>query len=269
VGILCDGTGYGTDGTSWGCEILVGDATGYDRAAHLRNLPLPGGERAIREPWRLAGAYLRESFGAEFPQELADLDFCRRLDPGAWSVIEQMLAGGINTPLASSAGRLFDAVAALLGLAWEARYEGEPAMALEAEAGGERREARGEYGWEVEDEGGVLIADVRPMVRHIVQDLRGGVRAAEIAAGFQESFARMLVELAAQVAEQRGLPVVALSGGTFQNRFLLERCCELIESKGLRPVHHRNVPPNDGGIALGQALVAAAQWEGNEASTCA
>jgi hydrogenase maturation protein HypF len=269
VGILCDGTGYGTDGTSWGCEILVGDATGYDRAAHLRNLPLPGGERALREPWRLAGAYLRETYGTLFPQELGDLDFCRRLDASQWTVIEQMIAGGINTPLASSAGRLFDAVAALLGLAWEARYEGEPAMALEAVAGqGSRVQGQG-YDWEIQEEGGVLIGDVRPMVREIVQDLRGGVRAAEIAAGFQESFARMLVELAAQVAEQRGLPIVALSGGTFQNRFLLERCCELIESKGLRPVYHRNVSPNDGGIALGQALVAAAQWEGNEASTCA
>jgi hydrogenase maturation protein HypF len=259
VGILCDGTGYGTDGTAWGCEILVGDATGFDRAAHLRNLPLPGGERAIREPWRLAGAYLRETFGPDFLAELGDLDFCRRLDAGKWAVIEQMIAGGVNTPLASSAGRLFDAVATLLGLAWESRYEGEPAMALEAEAGGERREAR--YAWETAEEEGVLVADVRPMVREIVSDLRAGVAVGAMAATFQESFAQMMVDLATRVAGERGLQVVALSGGTFQNRFLLERSCELIESNNLRPLYHRSVPPNDGGIALGQALVATAQWE--------
>jgi hydrogenase maturation protein HypF len=269
VGIICDGTGYGEDGTSWGCEILVGDAQGYRRWGHLRNIPLPGGERAIREPWRLAGVYLREAFGPAFCEELADLEFCRRLPRDKWAVIEQMIAKGVNTPLASSAGRLFDAVAALLGLAWEATYEGQAAMALEGKVEGRKskvesggrgtRDAGRGYGWELAREEGVVIAEVRPTIRGIVEDIRGGRAVGEIAARFHETFARMMVEMAARAAEEAGLEVVALSGGTFQNRVLLERCCDLLESRGLTPLFHRNVPPNDGGIALGQAVVAAAR----------
>jgi|LSQX01.1.fsa_nt_gb hydrogenase maturation protein HypF len=264
VGLICDGTGYGADGTSWGCEVLVGDERGYERAAHLRNLPLPGGEQAIREPWRVAGTYLREAYGPDFPRELADLEFCRLLDLDKWVVIEQMLERGVRTPLASSAGRLFDAVAVLLGLAWESRYEGEPAMAVEAVASRQSQVAGAEYPWETSREQGMCVADVRPMIRSLVEDLREGRPAGEIAARFQASFAMMMVDLAAAVAEERRLQVIALSGGTFQNRFLLERSCELIELRGLRPIWHRNVPPNDGGLALGQALVAAAAGQAME-----
>ncbi len=270
VGIICDGTGYGEDGTSWGCEILIGNARGCRRWGHLRNVPLPGGERAIREPWRMAAVYLREAFGLGFPDELGDLDFCRRLPRDKWAVLEQMIEKGVNTPPASSAGRLFDAVAVLLGVAWESAYEGQPAMALEAVASrelrlasgasaGGRREARGEYRWELVEEDGMVIADVRPTIRGIVEDIRNGRPAREIADRFHETFARMMTEMAARAAEESGLRTVALSGGTFQNRILLERCCHLLESRGLRPLYHRNVPPNDGGIALGQALVAAAR----------
>jgi hydrogenase maturation protein HypF len=260
VGIICDGTGYGEDGTAWGCEILVGDASGYTRWGHLRNIPLPGGERAIREPWRLAGVYLRETFGSEFCAELGDLEFCRRLPRDKWAVIEQMIASGIHTPLASSAGRLFDAVAALLGLAWEASYEGQAAMALEGKVDrGSWIVDRGGYGYDLADEDGVKIADVRAMIRGIVGDSRAGTPVGVIAGRFHEGFARMMVEMAAEAAREAGLEGVALSGGTFQNRILLERCCDLLEARGLRPLIHRNVPPNDGGIALGQAVVAAAQ----------
>ena len=260
VGIICDGTGYGEDGTAWGAEILVGDARGYTRWGHLRNIPLPGGERAIREPWRLAGVYLRETYGPDFRAELADLEVCRRLPPDKWPLLEQMLASGLHTPLAASAGRLFDAVAALLGLAWEASYEGQPAMALEGKVGGGRSLVDGGgYGWELAREDGMVIADPRPMVRGIVEDLRRGEAVGVIAARFHEGFVRMMVEMAARAARESGLEVVALSGGTFQNRILLERCCDLLEGEGLRPVIHRNVPPNDGGIALGQAVVAAAR----------
>ncbi len=257
VGIICDGTGYGEDGTAWGCEILLGDARAYTRWGHLRNLPLPGGERAIREPWRLAGVYLRETFGPEFCEELADLEVCRRWPREKWAVLEQMITRGVNTPQASSAGRLFDAVAVLLGLAWDSSYEGQPAMALEAAASREPRVAGGEYEWALGQEADLVVADARPVVRGIVADLRAGRSRGEIAGRFHETFAQMMVEMAAQAAAEQGWEVVALGGGTFQNRLLLERCCELLEARGLRPVYHRNVPPNDGGIALGQAVVAA------------
>ncbi len=259
VGIMCDGSGYGEDGTAWGCEILVGDARAYSRWGHLRNIPLPGGERAIREPWRLAGVYLRESFGADFCDELSDLETCRHLPRDKWAVIEQMIAKGVNTPLVSSAGRLFDAVAALLGLAWASSYEGQPAMALEAVANRQSPVASREYRWELAREDGLALADVRPTIRGIVEDMRAGKSPGQIAARFHESFAQMMVEMATQAAEEHDLQVVALSGGTYQNRLLLERCCDLLKSRGLRPLFHRHVPPNDGGIALGQALVAAAQ----------
>jgi len=270
VGLICDGTGYGTDGTSWGGEILVGDESDYQRVGHLRNLPLPGGERAIREPWRVAGAYLREVYGENFQRELADLDFCQRLSAEKWSVIEQMLQRDVNCPLASSAGRLFDAVAALLGLTWEATYEGQAAMALEA--AGSRQSTVGSrkspeaaepgyrgYPYGIIQEENMLIADPRPIIRALVVDLRSGVSEAEIATVFHETFARMMVEMAATAAEEASLKLVALSGGTFQNRYLLERCCDLLEARDLQPLWHRNVPPNDGGIALGQAVAAAAK----------
>jgi hydrogenase maturation protein HypF len=260
VGIICDGTGYGEDGTAWGCEVLVGDARGYTRWGHLRNIPLPGGERAIREPWRLAGVYLRDTFGPDFRAQLADLEVCRRLPAEKWALIEQMIAQGLNTPLASSAGRLFDAVAALLGLAWDASYEGQPAMALEGKVDrGSWIVDRGGYGYDLARDSGMTIADARPMIRGIVEDLRAGTAAGVIAARFHEGFARMMVEMAARAARESGVQMVALSGGTFQNRILLERCCDLLETDGLQPLIHRNVPPNDGGIALGQAVIAAAR----------
>ncbi|HEY3398202.1 MAG TPA: carbamoyltransferase HypF [Armatimonadota bacterium] len=269
VGLICDGTGYGEDGTAWGCEVLIGDAAGYRRWGHLRNIPLPGGERAVREPWRLAGVYLRETYGPDFCGELADLEFCRRLPQDKWAIIEQMLTKQINTPLASSAGRLFDAVAVLLGLSWDSAYEGQPATTLEGRVdGGLARRSFSEGGSVVEGNGyvydlttedGTVLADVRPVIRSIVEDLRAGVPVAVMAARFHETFAQTLVDMAAQAAAETGLRQVALSGGTFQNRLLLERCCTLLESKGLSPLYHRNVPPNDGGMALGQALVAAAQ----------
>lgn len=260
VGVICDGTGYGEDGTAWGCEVLTGDARAYTRWGHLRNIPLPGGERAIREPWRLAAVYLSETFGPEFCDSLTDLEVCRRLPRDKWAVIRQMIAQGLNTPLASSAGRLFDAVAALLGLAWDSSYEGQPAMALEGVASREWRVASGEpYPWELTRDADAVVADVRPIIRGIVEDMRAGQKTAAIAARFHETFAQMMVEMAARAAAEQALHLVALSGGTFQNRLLLERCCTLLESKGLTPLYHRNVPPNDGGIALGQALVAAAK----------
>ncbi len=263
VGIICDGTGYGEDGTSWGCEILVGDAREYTRWGHLRNIPLPGAERAIREPWRMAAVYLREAFGPGFCEELPDLDFCRRLPRDKWDVLDQMIARNVNAPLASSAGRLFDAVAALLGLAWEATYEGQAAMTLETVANRQSPVANGKqrvgYAGELVEEEGMVIADARPILRGIVEDVRKGRAVAEMAAKFHETFAEMVVEMAVRAAEEAALEVVGLSGGTFQNRIVLERCCELLEARGLRPLMHRDVPPNDGGIALGQAVVAAAR----------
>jgi len=256
IGLICDGTGYGEDGTIWGCEVLVGDATGYDRAGHLRQIRLPGGDAAIREPWRVAGVYLLEAFGPDFLDEL-DIPFAARVDRAAWATLHSMIERGVNCPVASSAGRLFDAVAALIGLCHEARYEAQAPMKLEAiaERGGQA------YPYQVTAAGGGLLLDPLPAIRAIVDDLRAKAPPARIAGRFHATFVAMLAEAAAQAAEQYDLELVALSGGTFQNRIVLEDLMTELERRKLRPIMHRATPPGDGCLSLGQAAVAQARWQ--------
>ncbi len=257
VGIACDGTGLGEDGCVWGCEILVADLAGYRRRAQLAYVPLPGGERAIREPWRMGAVYLRAAFGSGVCDEL-DLEFCRALDRGAWRVLERMIELGTNSPPASSAGRLFDAVAALTGVQQVCSYEGQAAMRLEAAATATERV----YAFEIGEADGRLVLDPAPIIRDIVEDLQKGVPVGEISGAFHNSFVAMLAEAAGRVAREEGLGRVALSGGTFQNAWVLTRLCERLRQKGLEPIVHEHVPCNDGGLSLGQAVVAGARLGG-------
>jgi len=255
VGLICDGTGYGEDGTSWGCEVLVGGATEYVRAGHLRYVPLPGGERAIEEPWRMAAVYLREALGPGFADEL-DMPFVNGMDRAAWQLLEQMIARGVNCPPASSAGRLFDAVAALVGLHEHAAYEGQAAMHLEAIAVPGARP----YDFEIVEGGQAFIVDAMPAIRCIVADLQAGASPAEVASRFHATFVKMLAEAAERAAREHRLKLVALSGGTFQNAIVVEQLTSELERKGLMPLMHQAVPPGDGGLSLGQAMVAQARW---------
>lgn len=252
IGLACDGTGYGTDGTVWGCEVLDVTPQGFTRLGHLLPVPLPGGDAAVREPWRMAAVYLQATFGPDFRSALPPT-MAATLDWQQWPALAELVARGLNAPLASSAGRLFDAVAALLGLGGKAAFEGQQAMALEALAGAHDEG----YPYLVARHEAGLVLDPRPLLGALVRDGQRGVARPQLAARFHEGFAQMLAEAARQAAAAAGRDTVALSGGTFQNRRLLERLTSLLEQSGLRVLRHRAVPPNDGGLALGQAMVAA------------
>ena len=258
LGVTWDGTGYGEDGTIWGGEFLLGDAAQFTRVAHLRQFRLPGGDAAVHEPRRVALAMLWETFGGENALEMDELAPVRALTPPERKLIGQMLRGGVNSPLTTSAGRLFDGIAALLDLHQQVSFEGQAAMALEFAAD----EAEpGVYplpvsGSDASQSGSPLLqADWAPLVREIVADLRRGVSAHIIAARFHNT----LVEGIVAVAERIGAPRVALSGGCFQNRLLTERAASRLRSSGFEVLLHRQVPPNDGGVSLGQIAVAAAK----------
>jgi hydrogenase maturation protein HypF len=245
LGVAFDGTGCGPAGELWGGEILMADLVGFTRIAHLRPLPLPGGEAAIREPWRLAAAALVD---AELP-----LDLLGRIPPARRAAIARLCA---RSPRASGAGRWFDAVAALCGLRDAVTYEGQAAVELEAAAApGSARP----YPFALEGEEPAVV-DLRPSVRAIADDLAGGAPAPVVAARFHRTLAEVVLAAARRFCPQHGLASVALSGGCFQNRLLTETTIELLAGDGLEVLLHGRIPPNDGGVALGQAAVAAHRW---------
>ena len=249
IGLALDGTGMGDDGTLWGCELLVSDLVTYTREAHLRYVPVPGGEAAIKEPWRMAAVYLERIFGGSALG--LDLDLVKATE-SSWGPILKMASGGINSPQASSAGRLFDAVAAILIGRHRVTYEGQAAAALEQMADPATTDA---YPCRVED--GVIEGS--DLVGCVVEDIRAGERAARAAARFHNGLARVLAEVSAAARANHGISTVALTGGTFQNLLLLTRTRALLEADGFEVLIHRRVPPNDGGISLGQTVIANAR----------
>ena len=249
IGLALDGTGFGDDGALWGCEVLVCDLSGYRRSFHLRYVPLPGGAAAIREPWRMAAVYLDLAFGAD--AGALGLPFVERCWEKARPVL-QMAARGVSSPPASSAGRLFDAVAALCGLRDRASYEGQAALELEQIADPSSERA---YSAPIRDH----EIDGVELVAAIASDLHQGRAVPEVAAGFHRGLAGALVEVCRQVRANEGLTTVALSGGTFQNALLLRLMRAGLEDDDFEVLVHNRVPPNDGGISLGQAVIANAQ----------
>src|SRR5829696_6688973 len=231
LALVFDGTGFGTDGTLWGGELLRCDLASFERVAHLDPVPLPGGEAAVREPWRVAAVHL-ELLGRPVPWE-------------RWQVVRESLK--VNAPLSSGMGRLFDAVAALLGVRERVSYEGQAAIELEQLAGDTVAEP---YAWRLGD-GGALVAAVD-------DDRAAGRPREEIAAAFHEAVAAAAAAACGEATEPR---TVVLSGGTFQNLRLLTSTRRLLKEAGFRILIHRRVPPNDGGISYGQAAVAAARLE--------
>jgi len=252
IGVAFDGTGYGADGCIWGGEFLVCDYAGFERRAHLRYVPLAGGDTAIRQPWRVALAYLRDTFGAG---ALPQLPLFESVGERQWRIVDRMIARGINTVPTSSCGRLFDAVAAIAGLRQETNYEGQAAIELEMAAADGVEES---YGFEIEGDS----VDVRPAIQAIVRDLHSGVPAAVISAKFHNTLAAIVVDVCRALRAQERLRRVCLSGGTFQNFTLVKGAVRRLRAAGFEVFLHAEVPPNDGGLALGQAAVANALHQG-------
>jgi hydrogenase maturation protein HypF len=258
IGVAWDGTGHGADGHVWGGEFLVADLRDFERAGHFELVPLPGGEAAVREPWRMAAAFLAAAYGARMTD--LEIGFVRRLDRAAWRVLSRAAAQGLNAPLTSSAGRLFDAVASLLGIRDRTAYEGQAAMELEAAAGAEEPlsgDADSAYPARIDEDSAGIVVRTTDVIRGVVDDLLRDVPPARIAARFHATLAALATEVCERIRRRTGLGAVALSGGVFQNARLLPAAEALLARGGFRVYTHRHVPPNDGGLALGQAAIAA------------
>jgi hydrogenase maturation protein HypF len=257
VGAIFDGTGLGTDGTIWGGELLVGDLATFERAGHLRPVPLPGGDRAVREPWRMACAWLGEALGAAppLPASLAGA-----VEPSRWEAVARMARGGFAAPVTTSMGRLFDAVAALAGLRPVVTYEGQAAADLEGAAASAAADPGDPYPLPVHDRHGVVL-DARPTILAVAHDVAAGASRGSIAMRFHAALADATGRACAVVAERHGLATVVLSGGVFQNRLLLDAASGALERAGLRVLVPERLPPNDGAISYGQAAVAAARTQ--------
>lgn len=249
IGIAFDGTGYGTDGNSWGSEFFIADLSGFERFAHLNYIPLPGGDRAVREPWRTALSLLVQAYGEDAINVFKQ---AKGYVPEETPLVMQMIGKKINSPLSSGMGRLFDGVSSLIGLRDSITFEGEPAIALEMAAD----ECEGVYPYLLED-GTPIIIDTAPLVRAIVNELNQGEPKGSIAGRFQNTIADMAEKTSILARERTGINTVALSGGVFQNALLFGKAEKLLIAHGFRLLTHSKVPPNDACISLGQAVIAA------------
>lgn len=258
LGISWDGTGLGPDRTIWGGEFIRINGRAVVRAAHFRLFPLPGGDSAIREPRRTALGLLYEIYGADV-FGMNELKSIQSFDNYELDVLRSVMKNGINSPMTSSAGRLFDAVSSILGFCQVSRYEGQAAMMLEY--AGETETAKQSYHFEIRNNGRILIIDWEPIIHDIISDLYGGVVSGRIASRFQNTMADITLSVTEKVGEKN----VALTGGCFQNRYLTERVVRLLDSAGYKVYRHHRIPPNDGGIAVGQIVAAAREMEDIEA----
>jgi len=249
IGVALDGTGFGDDGTIWGGEFLRADLRDFKRAAHLKQVSMPGGSMAIKEPWRMAFAYLLEAFG----DKAMDLDWIKRRDPQTCGILKRMIEQRVNSPRTSSMGRLFDAISSLLSIRDTVNYEGQAAIELEMAADAEVKE---EYPFKLQETRRPVIVDPVEMVKGIVQDLIRGCPRSFISGKFHRTIARLVVETCREIRLESGLDRVVLSGGVFQNTLLLEWVCHGLKQAGFEVYTHHLVPTNDGGISLGQAVIA-------------
>ncbi|NOX97194.1 MAG: carbamoyltransferase HypF [Nitrospirae bacterium] len=253
IGVAFDGTGYGCDGAIWGGEFLLADLSGFRRRAHFRYVPMPGGEMAIREPWRMVVSYLYQIYGNDFLKT----EFGGRKNKDECQNLVKMLRQSLNCPLTSSVGRLFDTVSSLLGIRDKVNYEGQAAVELEMVARGERGVSDEAYGYEIrKKENKTLLIDPGLIIIGIIDDLKRGLPASLISAKFHYTLACIIGEVCSAIRRESGLNKVILSGGVFQNVLLLENVFRLLKTEGFKVYTHHKVPPNDGGISLGQAVIA-------------
>jgi hydrogenase maturation protein HypF len=252
IGVAMDGLGFGTDGRMWGGEFFAADFLEAERVAHLEYVPMPGGAKAVREPWRMAAVYLHRALGDDFLN--VKLPFVQKLDRRAWTTLRGMAATGTNSPETSSMGRLFDAVASLLELRNAVNYEGQAAIELETIAD---RSCVRRYDFEIAAGGSMIRAEA--VIRRAVEDLLEGVSPSEVSAKFHLGVAHLIAAVARNVRDERRLNRVVLSGGVFQNMFLLDNVRRTLTADGFEVFTHSRVPTNDGGISFGQAAVASAR----------
>lgn len=253
IGFALDGTGYGTDGCIWGGEVLLADYLGFERAAHLAYVPLPGGAAAVREPWRMAVSHLWASFGSDLLH--LPIPFFRQIALTRVPTVIQMMERQVNSPLTSSCGRLFDAVAALINLRPEVNYEAQAAVELEMCR--DQAAAGQPYPFGLSEAGGLLQIDSRPLFRAIVEDLLRGATIGRISQRFHDGLTQALAGIARVLRKRTSLHTVCLSGGTFQNAYLANSLEQQLRGEGFAVYTHSQVPAGDGGISLGQSIVAA------------
>ncbi|MDZ4183609.1 MAG: carbamoyltransferase HypF [Desulfuromonadales bacterium] len=254
LGVIFDGLGYGADGTIWGGEFLLGDLDDFRRVAYFAPTAMPGGDLATREPWRMALAYLQQAYDRDYPR----LPFLQEIARRDEQLVVTMIEKGINAPLSSSCGRLFDAVAALIGLRNRVSYEGQAAIELEmvAEMGDYPP-----YPITLDRVADAIVFAPQVMIRAIVDDLIAGIPMGEISARFHATLVDVVVRVCARVRVVSGINTIALSGGVFQNCLLTETVIVKLEQSDFSVLTHSLVPPNDGGLSLGQAAVAAARLQ--------
>ncbi len=253
IGVAFDGTGYGGDGTIWGGEFLVADLAGYRRVAHLEQVPMPGGAAAIRKPYRMALGYVHALLGPDF--RLQGLPLLGPLDTGELVVVGRQIERRVNSPLTSSAGRLFDAVSALAGVRGEVDYEAQAAIELEMAADGDAREWP-DYPFTVAEQDDCRVVRLADLVAAVIEDVKSGAGARAVSARFHRTMAAMIVDVCRAVSRDTGIRTAALSGGVFQNRLLFRLAVDGLREAGFEVLAHRQVPCNDGGVSLGQAAVA-------------
>jgi len=251
IGISFDGTGYGSDGRIWGGEFLIADYKGFERVGHLEYVPLPGGTVAIERPYRMAISYVLTLLGKD--ALTTDLAFLKEVSSQELELIKKQLEKGINSPLTSSCGRLFDAVSALIGIRGRIDYEAQAAIEMEMAAD---ESEHGSYPFAIVEQNGVNIVYLKELFGGIIKDLKSGVSQARIAAKFHRTMAEMVVQMCQRLAKMSGINRVALSGGVFQNRLLLRLTVAALEEAGFEVLTHSKVPTNDGGVSLGQAVIA-------------
>jgi hydrogenase maturation protein HypF len=252
IGFAFDGTGYGTDGAIWGGEVLIADYRSFTRAGHLAYVPLPGGDAAIKRPYRIALAHLHTA-GMAWDDALPPVVACPEVER---KILLRQLETGLNAVPTSSMGRLFDAVAALIGLRQTVTYEGQAAIELEAQAQAAPEEEKARYRFGLDEEKGTLRFDSGPLIRAIGEDVKVGAPAAVIALRFHRAVAELILDVSLALRARHGHNTVVLSGGVLQNVLLLRLAVDRLQQAQFDVRRHRRVPPNDGGLALGQAAVA-------------
>jgi len=253
IGVSLDGTGYGSDGNIWGGEFLAADYHGFTRMAHLEYLPLPGGAAAIKKPYRIAISYLLTLLGEDTLKQ--NLPFLEKIDKAEIAIIRKQLEQKLNSPLNSSCGRLFDMVSALINIRGIIDYEAQAAIGLEMFASDEANETK-YYPFSIIEQDSISIVKLADLLSAILHDLQNNVTQATIAARFHNTVAQMIATLCQTISHKTGITQVVLSGGVFQNRLLLRKAISLLEDNRFTVFTHRQVPCNDGGISLGQAVIA-------------
>ena len=255
IGVAFDGTGYGTDGTLWGGEFLIADWKDFERVGHLEPVPMPGGAAAIHRPYRMALGYLYGLTGQDTPLE--GLPVLSQIDSEEVAIIKRQVERRLNSPLTSGAGRLFDAISALAGVRGVVDYEAQAAIELEMTAmDGIGHPDSSHYPFSIVEEERCRLVKLAELVSAVVEDVKKGVPVPLISAKFHRTMTQIIVRMCRLVAREDGIRLVALSGGVFQNRLLSGLTIEALQNEGFEVLTHRMVPCNDGGVSLGQAVIA-------------